>query len=123
MAKILIVDDSETLREQLKKDLSEKGHQTIEACDGQDALEVLDTTGGVDLILCDVNMPRMDGLTMCQRLHENEKFAKIPIFMLTTESAPEMKTKGKAVGVIAWVTKPYSAAKLLVAVEKVTAGK
>lgn len=120
MAKILIVDDSETLRSQLKKHLEEGGHKVIEAYDGINGLEVLGANKDVQLILADVNMPRMDGLVMCEKVHEMPEFGKVPIFMLTTESNPEMKTKGKASGVIAWITKPYVVAKLLAAVDKVT---
>ncbi len=120
MAKILIVDDSETLRIQLRKVLEGKDHEVVEACDGIKGLEALEANDGIQLVLCDVNMPEMDGLTMIERVHENSKFNTIPIFMLTTESSPEMKSRGKAAGVRAWVTKPFVDAKLLGAVEKIT---
>ena len=120
MAKILVVDDSETLRNQLRKILDEAGHQVSEAFDGVNGLEVLQNNAGIQLIICDVNMPRMDGLTMCQKVHESPALSKIPIFMLTTESNLDMKAKGKEAGVLAWITKPFSAPKLVSAVEKVT---
>lgn len=118
MAKILIVDDSETLRIQLKKTLQEAGHQPIEAIDGINGLEVLEQNRDTQLILCDVNMPRIDGITMCKKVQEDAQLKKIPIFMLTTESNPEMKAQGKAAGVIAWITKPYIPEKLLSAIGK-----
>ena len=119
MAKILIVDDSETLRTQLKKTLEDAGHSVVEGCDGVKGLEALRSNDDIKLILCDVNMPEMDGLTMCQKVHEDDALNKIPIFMLTTESNPDMKTKGKAAGVKAWVTKPFVPEKLLTAINKI----
>ena len=120
MAKILIVDDSETLRIQLRKILESNSHEVVEGCDGMKGLEALESNDGIDLILCDVNMPEMDGLTMVEKVHENDKFNQIPIFMLTTESSPEMKMRGKAAGVRAWVTKPFVEKKLMAAVTKIT---
>lgn len=120
MAKILVVDDSETVRSQLKKDLETKGHEVIEAGDGVQGLESVRSAGRFDLILCDVNMPNMDGLTMCAKIHEQSEHSGTPIFMLTTESNADMKAKGKEAGVRAWITKPYVANALLSAVEKIT---
>jgi two-component system chemotaxis response regulator CheY len=117
MARILVVDDSETVRAQLKKDLASKGHEVTEAADGELGLQAYDKSGGVDLIICDVNMPKMDGLTMCSKLAT--KGNKAPIFMLTTEGSETMKTQAKSFGVRAWIIKPYVAEKLLMAVEKV----
>jgi two-component system chemotaxis response regulator CheY len=121
MAKILVVDDSESLRGQVKRDLEAAGHQVLEAFDGMNALEVVGGAPDVQLIVCDVNMPRMDGLTFCTKLTETQGSGKYPIFMLTTECSPEMKVKGKENGVVAWITKPYIAEKMLGAVEKVLA--
>lgn len=120
MAKILVVDDSETLRSQLKSILEEQSHTIIEAENGLIGLKAIESDPSIELILCDVNMPEMDGLTMCERIFKSETLAKPPIFMLTTESSMEMKEKGKKFGVMAWVTKPFVAPKLLKAVEKVT---
>ena len=116
--KVLIVDDSETLRVQLRKDLEAGGFTVIEAFDGVHGLEVLAQNKDTKLVICDVNMPRMDGLTMCQKVHSNPDYAKIPLLMMTTESSPEMKAQGKASGVLAWVTKPYVAEKLISVVGK-----
>ncbi|MBY0472261.1 response regulator [bacterium] len=117
--KILVVDDSETLRVQLKQDLEKGGFQVVEGVDGVNGIEVLEKNKDVALIVCDVNMPNMDGLTMCSKVHQTAEFKAIPIFMLTTESGPEMKAKGKEAGVIAWITKPYVAEKMLAAIGKV----
>lgn len=119
MAKILIIDDSESLRRQLGKDLASGGHEVVEAEDGLKGLEVYESTDGINLIICDVNMPKMDGLTMCEKIKKTSVKPVIPIFMLTTESSDEMKKRGQLTGVTAWITKPYATPKLLQAVEKV----
>ena len=116
--KIMIVDDSETLRTQLRRDLESGGFSVVEGFDGVHGIETLEKNKDVKLIICDVNMPRMDGITMCQKVHSNPEFTKIPLLMMTTESSPEMKAQGKAAGVLAWVTKPYVAEKLLSVIKK-----
>jgi two-component system chemotaxis response regulator CheY len=118
MAKILVVDDSEIIRFQLAEDLSAEGHEVLQAVDGLNGLEVISEHDDIKLIICDVNMPEMDGITMCEQVSKDESRNKIPIVMLTTQNSPEMKAKGKAYGVVAWVTKPYKAAALLGGVKK-----
>jgi two-component system chemotaxis response regulator CheY len=119
MAKILVVDDSETLRGQLKTSLEASGYSVVEGQDGLHGIEVLNANPDVKLIFSDVNMPNMDGLTMCEKIHADAKFASIPIFMLTTESNADLKTRGKAAGVVAWITKPFVADKVVEGVKKV----
>lgn len=121
MAKILVVDDSEIIRVQLRADLEGAGHEVIDAGDGVQGLNALEENKDVRLVISDVNMPEMDGLTMCEKLHGNPEFSHIPIIMLTTQSSPEMKAKGKEHGVVAWVTKPYKSKALLAGTEKVLA--
>jgi two-component system, chemotaxis family, chemotaxis protein CheY len=119
MTKILIVDDSETMRAQLKRDLEAKGFQVVEGTDGINGLEVLSANPDVKLIICDVNMPRLDGLDMAKKIHEVPSQKSLPILIMTTEASSALKAKGKDAGVLAWVTKPYVAAKLLPVVEKI----
>ena len=119
MAKILIVDDSEIIRVQLKSDLEGAGHEVVEAADGVQGLKALEANKDVKLVFSDVNMPEMDGLTMCEKLHGNPAFSHIPIIMLTTQSSVEMKTRGKENGVVAWVTKPYKSQALLSGTKKI----
>lgn len=119
MAKILIVDDSETVRSELGKALRNGGHEIIEAVDGNDGLAKAKATPGLQLIICDVNMPGMDGLTMCVQIQTVPALKSLPIFMLTTEANPELKAKGKAAGVKAWMVKPFNAANILAAIPKV----
>lgn len=119
MAKILIVDDSESLRGQLKKLLVSGGHSVVEGHDGKHGLDILKANPDSRLIICDVNMPNMDGLTMCTKVKEVAALSGIPIFMLTTESTDDLKEKGKKIGVKAWITKPFDDSKLLGAITKV----
>jgi len=119
MAKILVVDDSEIIRVQLKNDLLAEGYEVVEADNGINGLDALNQHPDIDMIISDVNMPEMDGPTMCKKLHSNPKFQHIPIVMLTTQSNPELKASCKEYGVIAWITKPYKLKGLLVGVEKI----
>ncbi len=119
MAKILVVDDSDAVRVQLRKDLESKGHNVVEAIDGIDGIKKLEQTEGIQLIISDVNMPNMDGFEMCTKIHRDQRYQAIKIFMLTTEASALMKLKGADAGVRAWIVKPYVAEKLLLAVDKV----
>jgi len=119
MSKILIVDDSETMRVQLRRDLEAAGFQVIEGSDGVHGLETLKANPDINLVLSDVNMPRMDGLEMTKRIHEIADFKKLPVLVLTTEVSADLKTKGKEAGVLAWVTKPYVTGKLIPVLQKV----
>jgi two-component system, chemotaxis family, chemotaxis protein CheY len=116
MGKILVVDDSEAVRIQITKDVEAAGHSVVAAVDGLDGLAKLKENSGISLILSDVNMPNMDGLTMCQNIRQLEEYKAIPIMMLTTETNEEMKMAAKNVGVRAWVRKPYVAQKLVAAI-------
>lgn len=119
MAKILVVDDSEIIRVKLKNDLLAEGYEVVEAENGINGLEILNQHKDVDVIISDVNMPEMDGPTMCKKLHSHPDFKHIPIVMLTTQSNPELKASCKEYGVIAWITKPYKLKGLLIGVEKI----
>jgi len=119
MAKILIVDDSESQRTQLRSDLEKGQHSVIEAGNGHEGLDQLSKNPDVSAIICDVNMPGMDGLTMCLKIKQMNSFPNLPIFMLTSEATAEIKKTAKENGVRAWITKPYVAEKLLGALDKV----
>lgn len=120
MKKVLVVDDSETQRVQLKKDLENAGYQVLEGTNGTDGLDKLEKNPDVALVISDVNMPGMDGITMCSKIHATGKYANLPIFMLTSEASPEQKQTAKQYGVRAWITKPFVTEKLIAAVGKVT---
>jgi two-component system chemotaxis response regulator CheY len=119
MPTVLIVDDSETSRTQLRSDLQGASHTVVEASDGEEGLKKLAANPGVDIVISDVNMPNMDGLTMVSKIRSNSANAKLKIFMLTTEATVDMKEKGKKAGVNAWIVKPYAKDKLLIAMEKI----
>jgi two-component system chemotaxis response regulator CheY len=123
MAKVLIVDDSTMLRDMLNYALNEGGYSDItEAIDGVDALEKINGPE-FDVIITDVNMPRMDGLTLIQELRKIPAYMKKPILVLTTERSDEMKAKGKAAGATGWIVKPFVPEQLLKAVNIVLSRK
>ncbi|MCG2797275.1 MAG: response regulator [Cellulomonas sp.] len=114
---VLIVDDSASVRQVVRITLSGAGYDVIEGTDGQDALARLDGTR-VHLIITDVNMPRMDGITFVQEVKKLPAYRFTPIVMLTTESQSEKKAQAQAAGAKAWVTKPFQPAQMLAAVAK-----
>lgn len=114
---IMIVDDSASLRQVVCIALKGAGYEVIEACDGKDALGKLDGKK-VHLIISDVNMPNMDGITMVQEVKKMPNYKFTPIIMLTTESQEDKKAQGQAAGAKAWVVKPFQPAQMLNAVSK-----
>ncbi len=117
--KILVVDDSESIRSALVKDLNENGYETLEAKDGIEGLKVFQEQQSViGAVFSDVNMPNLDGLGMIQKIMESCPNHGVPILMLTTEANTEMKAKAKVLGVRAWITKPYVKEKLIAAAQK-----
>ena len=105
MSQILIVDDSAMVRRQVCNTLRTAGYEVCEAIDGQDALEKL--TSDTWLVVCDVTMPRMDGLQFLETLRANPSFASLPVIMLTTEGRPELIAKARALGTVGWLVKPF----------------
>lgn len=118
MASILIVDDSVSLRNMVAFTLKQEGYQIAEAGNGQEALTKA-RAGKFDLVLTDVNMPVMDGITFCTELRKLPNFKFTPVLMLTTESSPEMKQRGKTAGATGWLVKPFNPEKLLSTIKRV----
>lgn len=118
MGKILIVDDSETARTLVKDVLDEAGYDVLSADSGQAGLQLSEEHFDIDLVICDLNMPDMDGLTMCQRLKERPNFAGTPMLMLTTETSSEIKGRAREAGLTGWIVKPFIPHKLLAVVEQ-----
>ncbi len=114
---ILVVDDSASLRQVVSIALKGAGYTVIEGSDGADGLSKLDGTK-VHLIISDVNMPNMDGLTMVKKIKELAAYKFTPIIMLTTEAGADKKDIGKAAGVKAWMVKPFKPDQMLDAVSK-----
>lgn len=118
MAKtILVVDDSASLRQVVSIALKSAGYDVIEACDGKDALSKLNGAK-IHLIISDVNMPNMDGITFVKEAKKLPNYKFTPIIMLTTESQEGKKQEGQAAGAKAWVVKPFQPAQMLAAVAK-----
>jgi len=118
MAKtILVVDDSASLRQVVGIALKGAGYDVIEACDGKDALTKLNGQK-IHLIISDVNMPNMDGLTFVAESKKLPDYKFTPVIMLTTESGESKKSAGQAAGAKAWVIKPFQPAQMLAAVSK-----
>jgi len=117
MANILIVDDSSLIRSVATDATKEAGHEPVVAENGEEGLKKLEEMK-IDLIFSDVNMPVMGGLEMVEKIKSSDKYKFIPIVMLTTESNPALKEKGKSLGVKAWMLKPFSKEKFFMAVQK-----
>lgn len=118
MAKtIMVVDDSASLRQVVGIALRGAGYEVIEGCDGRDALAKL-TGQKVHLVISDVNMPNMDGITFVKNLKQLPDYKFTPVIMLTTESEAGKKQEGQAAGAKAWVVKPFQPEQMLSAVAK-----
>jgi two-component system chemotaxis response regulator CheY len=118
MARILAVDDSASMRQMVSFTLKSAGHEVLEAVDGVEALKLAQGES-VDLVLSDVNMPNMDGITLCKNLRQLATYKFTPILMLTTESTGDKKMEGKSAGATGWIVKPFNPAQLLTTIKKV----
>ncbi|EZH81063.1 chemotaxis protein CheY [Ectopseudomonas composti] len=114
---VLIVDDSASIRQVVSITLKGAGYDVIEGCDGKDALTKLDGRK-VHLIISDVNMPNMDGITFLKNVKQLPAYKFTPVIMLTTEAGEAKKEEGRAAGAKAWVVKPFQPAQMLGAVSK-----
>ncbi len=116
--KILVVDDSESVRHLVRQALSPAGYEVIEAVDGLDGLAKLRSQADLSAVLCDVNMPRMSGLEMIETARAEGFVA--PIIMLTSEGQPSLIRRARESGAKGWIVKPFKADLLLAAINKVT---
>jgi two-component system chemotaxis response regulator CheY len=107
MANVLVVDDSNTMREIVTNFLTQNGFQVAVATDGRDGLERLRGDPEIRLVLSDVNMPNMDGLTMAEKIRTELGNQEVRIVMLTTESNAVMRSRGREIGVTGWIVKPF----------------
>jgi two-component system, chemotaxis family, chemotaxis protein CheY len=107
MAQILVVDDSSTVRAEVSEFLQKNGMSVATAVDGHDGIAKLKGDSQIKLIVSDVNMPNMDGLTMAEKIRGELNNSAVNIIMLTTENSPLMKERGKAAGVKGWIVKPF----------------
>lgn len=118
MAKILVVDDSSSIRQMLVFILEKSGHQVIASQCAEEALQQLDGTP-FELVLTDLNMPGISGMQLAEQLRTRPLYQTIPILVMSTETSPQVKQQCKAVGVTGWVAKPFDPAQLVDIVERV----
>lgn len=114
---VLCVDDSASMRQMVSFTLESAGYRPVTAADGEDALRQLATTR-FDLIITDLNMPRLDGIGLIRKVRSDPRHMGVPIVMLTTESEEAKKQAGKAAGATGWIVKPFEQAKLVAVVKK-----
>ncbi|MBF0357519.1 MAG: response regulator [Magnetococcales bacterium] len=119
MAKtIMTVDDSASVRQMVSLTLKDAGYEVVEGVDGKDALNKLNSYT-VDMVLTDLNMPNMDGITLIEELRKLAQYKFTPIVMLTTESQGNRKMEGKQAGATGWIVKPFKPHQLLGVIKKV----
>jgi two-component system chemotaxis response regulator CheY len=116
--KILIVDDSRSMRQMTSMILKGAGYEVLEATNADEALEKLDS--GLTAVITDYNMPGMNGVELIKKIRGGSDANSVPILMLTTESEQEKKNAGKSAGATGWLTKPFDQDRLLGAVKKIT---
>jgi two-component system chemotaxis response regulator CheY len=117
---ILTVDDSRTMRDMLRMALAEAGYNVIQAEDGVHGLEVLQTAIP-DVIVTDINMPKMDGFGLIEAVRKDSRYRRVPILVLTTESDTAKKMRAKEAGATGWIVKPFDPTKLIAAIRRVAA--
>jgi two-component system chemotaxis response regulator CheY len=119
MAKrILTIDDSKTIRDMLMLTLADAGFDVLQAVDGQDGLDVLDREQ-VDVVITDINMPKMDGYEVIRHMRNNSAHRSTPILVLTTESEADKKNLARAAGATGWMVKPFDPDRLIATINKV----
>lgn len=122
MSKIIIVDDSATMRSQVRLALTPGNFELVEAVDGQDGLDKVNADPEINVMILDVNMPRMNGIELAEALAANGRIAKgLSIVMLTTEGHAELIQRAKAAGAKGWIVKPFKPDLLLAAIQKMAA--
>jgi two-component system chemotaxis response regulator CheY len=116
--KVLIVDDSRTIRQQVNFTLAKSGLTVIEAEDGKDGIEKLRANADISMIISDVNMPNMNGLEMVEAINADSSISHPPIVMLTTEGSGELVDRAKKAGAKGWLVKPFKPDQLVAIVTK-----
>ena len=118
MKKVLIVDDSPTIRQQVGKALHESGFEVVEAGDGVEGIERIDADQGIGMVILDINMPRMSGLEMLEKIKQEARTAALPVVMLTSEGQRSLIERAKQAGAKGWIVKPFKPELLVVTVRK-----
>ncbi|MGH6674130.1 MAG: response regulator [Xanthobacteraceae bacterium] len=117
--RILTIDDSKTIRDMLMLILADAGFEVLQAVDGQDGLDVLEKEN-VDVVITDINMPRMDGYEVIRQMRSKSIYKSMPILVLTTESDAEKKNLARAAGATGWMVKPFDPDRLIATINKVS---
>ncbi|MEA2697374.1 MAG: two-component system, chemotaxis family, chemotaxis protein CheY [Myxococcales bacterium] len=120
MKRVLVIDDSSSIREQVRNALTPGGYDVLEAYDGLDGLEKIRTARELDLVLCDLNMPRMGGLELIIACQKNN--CLVPFLILTSDGQPSVIRRARDAGVKGWIVKPIKGDLLRFAVDKVLGG-
>ncbi len=119
---ILTVDDSRTMRDMLAMALNDAGFNVVQAVDGEDGLAVLDAhAADVDVIITDINMPKLDGFGFIEGVRKDDRYRATPILVLTTESDTSKKDRARQAGATGWIVKPFNPVKLIDAIRRVAA--
>ena len=116
---ILTIDNSRTIRDMLNLTLSEAGFEVLQAVDGQDGIDVLEKQDRVDVIITDINMPKMDGYGVIRHVRGQARYNGVPVLVLTTESEAEKRNVAKEAGATGWMVKPFNPERLIATINKV----
>lgn len=119
--RVLIVDDSATIRQQVRMALGQAGFDVVEAVDGEDGVSKIRSDPDLKAVICDVNMPKKSGLELIEEIKAGGANSGVPIVMLTTEGQPSLIQRAKKAGAKGWIVKPFKAHLLIGAVQKLTA--
>jgi two-component system, chemotaxis family, chemotaxis protein CheY len=121
MKRALVVDDSPSVRQQVSLALRQADFDVVEASDGAEGAERICADSTIAIVICDVNMPRMNGLEMIEKVKAGGANASLPILMLTSEGQPALIARAKLAGAKGWIVKPFKAELLVSAVKKLVA--
>jgi two-component system chemotaxis response regulator CheY len=118
--RVLIVDDSATIRQQVRMALTQAGFEVVEAVDGEDGVNKIRSDSTLAAVICDINMPKKTGLELIEEIKAGGANSHVPIVMLTTEGQPAMVQRAKAAGAKGWIVKPFKPNLLVAALQKLT---
>jgi two-component system chemotaxis response regulator CheY len=118
MKKVLVVDDSPTIRQQIGRALGDAGFDVVEATDGVDGIDKIDSDRAIGMVILDINMPRMNGLEMLEKVKQQSENENLPVIMLTSEGQKSLIERAKRAGAKGWIVKPFKTELLVGAVRK-----